>query len=212
MAGIILNVERREKTGTGAARATRKGELLPGILYGGARGAVPIELKMREVEQAMRSGKFVSHMIEIDHKGERQPVIPRAIQYHPVSDRPVHIDLFRVEENTLITIDVPVHFKNHELSPGLKRGGALNVVRHTLPLRVRAAQIPEDVVVDLTGLEIGAVVHASALTLPEGAKIASSEKDITIATIAGRLAEVEEAAAATPEAAAAPAEGEAKKD
>ncbi|MGE0045358.1 MAG: 50S ribosomal protein L25/general stress protein Ctc [Hyphomonadaceae bacterium] len=207
MAGIVLNIERREKLGTGGARATRKADLLPGVLYGGARGAVPIELKMAEVERAMRSGKFVSHMIEIDHRGERQPVIPRAIQYHPVTERPVHIDLFRVEENTQITIDVPVHFKNQELSPGIKRGGALNIVRHTLPVRVKASQIPEEIVIDLTGLEIGDVVHASGVALPAGAKLVSAERDLTIATIAGRQAEVEEAAPA----AAAPAEGEAPK-
>ena len=205
MAGIVLNVERREKTGTGAARATRRGELLPGIIYGGERGAVPIELKLNEVLTALRSGKFVSHLVEIDHKGERQPVIPRAIQYHPVSERPIHIDLFRVEENTVVTIDVPVHFKNQDLSPGIKRGGALNIVRHTIPLRVKANAIPEEIVIDLTGLEIGQVVHISAVTLPAGAKPALAG-DLTIATIAGRQAETEEAA---PTAAAAPTEGEA---
>jgi large subunit ribosomal protein L25 len=215
MAGIVLNVERREKVGGGAARATRRQSLLPGVIYGGERGAVPIELKMNEVMTALRSGKFIAHMIEIEHQGERQPVIPRAIQYHPVTDRPIHVDLFRVEEDTVVTIDVPVHFKSHELSPGIKRGGALNIVRHTIPLRVKANAIPEEIMIDLTGLEIGDVVHLSAITLPEGAKAVVSERDFTVATIAGRQAEVEEptaAAAAAPaegEAAAAPAEGEA---
>lgn len=201
MAGIVLSVEQREKTGTSGARATRNADLLPGVLYGGARGAVPIELKLPEVMKALRSGKFVSHLVEIDHRGERQPVIPRAIQYHPVTDRPIHIDLFRVEENTMITIDVPVHFKNQELSPGLKRGGALNIVEHTINLRVKASQIPEEIAVDLAGLEIGAVVHVSSVSLPPGAT-PTDKSNFTIATIAGRMAE-----AAEPEAAAAPAEG-----
>jgi large subunit ribosomal protein L25 len=215
MAGIVLNVERREKTGGGAPRKTRQRELLPGVIYGGERGAAPIELKMSEVMNALRSGKFIAHLVEIEHKGERQPVIPRAIQYHPLTERPVHIDLFRVEENTVVKIDVPVHFKNHELSPGIKRGGALNIVRHTIPLKVKANQIPEEIMIDLTGLEIGDVVHISAITLPEGATPAITERDFTIATIAGRQAEIEEptaapaAAPAEGEAAAAPAEGEA---
>ncbi|MBL8551418.1 MAG: 50S ribosomal protein L25/general stress protein Ctc [Hyphomonadaceae bacterium] len=213
MAGIVLNVERREKTGTGNARATRRGELLPGVLYGGERGSVPIELKLTEVLTALRSGKFVSHLVEIDHKGERQPVIPRAIQYHPVSERPIHIDLFRVEENTVVTIDVPVHFKNQEASPGIKRGGALNIVRHTIPLRVKANAIPEEIVIDLTGADIGYVLHISAVDLPYGAKPALAG-DFTIATIAGRQAEAEEttAAAAAPAEGAAPAADAAKKE
>src|SRR5215475_10290174 len=123
MAGIVLNVEKRERVGTGGARATRKGDMIPGVLYGGARGAVPIETPRKELVKALHSGKFISHLIEIDVKGERQPVIPRAIQYDPVTDQPLHIDLFRVEDGTIIRIEVPVHFKNHEASPGLKRGG-----------------------------------------------------------------------------------------
>lgn len=211
MAGIVLSVEQRQKTGTGGARATRKAELLPGVLYGGARGAVPIELKLSEVMRALRSGKFVSHLIEIDHRGERQPVIPRAIQYHPVTDKPIHIDLFRVEENTTITVDVPVHFKNQELSPGLKRGGVLNIVEHTINLKVKANQIPEEIVVDLSGLDIGAVVHVSSIAMPAGAA-PTDKSDFTIATIAGRMAETVEPApgAAPAESAAAPAEGEKK--
>jgi len=156
-------------------------------------------------------------MIEVDHQGERQPVIPRAIQYHPVSEHPVHVDLFRVEENTMITIDVPVHFKNQEASPGIKRGGALNIVRHTIPLRVKASQIPEEIVVDLSGLDIGDVVHVSSVTLPAGVTSTIRDRDFTIATIAGRMAEMVEetpvaAVAAPAEGEAAKAEGEAKKD
>ena len=96
MAGIVLNVEKREKLGTGGARATRNADLVPGILYGGARGAIPIEIKAKDVEVAIRSGKFLSHLVEIDHRGERQPVIPRAVQFHPVTDKPLHVDLYRV--------------------------------------------------------------------------------------------------------------------
>lgn len=213
MAGIVLNVEKREKVGTGGARATRKAGLMPGILYGGPRGAVPIEVNTADVKMALRSGKFLSHMVELNHQGERQPVIPRDIQFHPVSDEPIHIDLYRVEENSEIAVDVVVRFKNHEASSGLKRGGALNVVRHTVKLKVKASAIPEEIVIDLTGKEIGDSIHISQVELPPGARPVIRDRDFTIATIVGRKVEAEPAAAAgegaeaAAPAAAAPAKG-----
>lgn len=214
MAGIVLNVEKREKIGTGGARATRNSGLIPGVLYGGARGSIPIEINAKDVEMAIHSGKFLSHMVELNHQGEKQPVIPRAIQFHPVTDKPIHVDLYRVEENAEIAIDVVVHFKNHEASPGLKRGGALNIVRHTVKLKVKANKIPEEIVVDLAGRDIGDSIHISSITLPDGARPVIRDRDFTIATIVGRKAEAE--VTATPDAAegAAPAEGAAaeKKD
>lgn len=185
MAGIVLNVEIREQTGTGAARATRNADMVPGILYGGPLGAVPIALPERELGKALRSGKFVSHMIEIEHKGKRQPVIPKAIQYHPVSDAPIHVDLYRVEETSIIDVDVVVHFINHEASPGLKRGATLNIASHTVQLHVPAGKIPEEIVFDLTGREIGEVIHSTDLQLPPGATL-SAKSPGTIATIAGK--------------------------
>ena len=205
MAGIVLNVEKRERTGTGGARATRKADLVPGVLYGGARGAIPIEIKAKDVETALRSGKFLSHMVELNHQGERQPVIPRAVQFHPVTDEPIHVDLYRVEENAEIAIDVVVHFKNHAESPGLKRGGVLNVVRHTIKLKCKANKIPEEIVVDLTGLDIGDSIHISHVKLPDGTRPVIRDRDFTVATVAGRKAEEE---TTTTTAAAAPAEGE----
>ena len=205
MAGIVLSVDVREKTGTGGARATRRLEQVPGILYGGDRGPVPIEVSKKELVKAVRSGKFISHMITLDHKGEKQPVIPRAIQFHPVTDEPLHVDLYRVEENSVIDVNVPVHFKNHADSPGLKRGGVLNVVEHTIRLKVKAIAIPEEVVIDLTGLDVGAVIHLSALTLPTGASAVVRDRDLTIASIGGRMAEAAEPVAEAAPAAAAPA-------
>ena len=207
MAGIVLTVEKRERTGTGGARATRRLEQVPGILYGGKRGAVPIEVSRKELIKAVKSGKFISHMITLDHQGEKQPVIPRAIQFHPVTDEPIHVDLYRVEEGSVIGVDVVVHFKNHAESPGLKRGGVLNVVEHTIRLNVPATNIPEEIVVDLTGLDVGAVIHLSALVLPEGATAAVRDRDLTIASIGGRMAEaVEEVAPVAAATAAAPVE------
>jgi large subunit ribosomal protein L25 len=212
MAGIVLNVEKREKIGTGGARSTRNAGLIPGVLYGGKRGSIPIEINAKDVEMAIRSGKFLSHMVELNHQGEKQPVIPRAVQFHPVTDKPIHVDLYRVEPNAEIAIDVVVHFKNHADSPGIKRGGALNIVRHTIRLKCKADKIPEEIVVDLAGLDIGDSVHISSVKLPEGARPVIRDRDFTIATTAGRKAEEETtttAAAAPAEGEAAPAEGEA---
>lgn len=209
MAGIVLNVEKRERTGTGGARATRNAGLIPGVLYGGARGAIPIEIKAKDVEMALKSGKFLSHMVELVHQGEKQPVIPRAIQFHPVTDQPIHVDLYRVEENAEIAIDVVVHFKNHADSPGLKRGGVLNVVRHTIKLKCKANKIPEEIVVDLTGLDIGDSIHISQVQLPEGTRPVIRDRDFTVATVAGRKTEED---TTTTAAAAAPAEGEAAEE
>jgi large subunit ribosomal protein L25 len=194
MTGIVLSVEVRERTGTGGARETRRGGEVPGILYGGPRGPIAISVKEKELKKVLTSGKFLSHMVEIDHKGERQPVIPREVQFHPVTDNPIHIDLYRVEEDSIIDVAVPVEFVGHEACPGLKRG-TLNVVRHTVELRVPAGKIPEKITADLSGLAVGAVIHISAIKMPSGAKPKISNRDFTVATIASRggAAEAEEA-------------------
>jgi large subunit ribosomal protein L25 len=207
MAGIVLQVEERSKTGTGNARAVRREEKIPGILYGGAQDAAPVQLQRKEVNKAIRSGKFISHLVEINIGGKKQQAIPRAIQYHPVSDEPIHVDLYRVDENTVINVAVPVRFINQEASPGMKRGGVLNIVSHTVEVAAPATKIPESFDLDLTGLEIGAVLHASALDLPTGVKLRSKNKDFTIASISGRAAEEEVKPAA--EAAEGAAEGDA---
>jgi large subunit ribosomal protein L25 len=206
MAGIVLNVDKRDHTGSGGARATRNAGLIPGVLYGGARGAIPIQINAKDVQMAIRSGKFLSHMVELNNQGEKQPVIPRAVQFHPVTDEVIHVDLYRVEPNAEIAIDVVVHFKNHEASPGLKRGGALNVVRHTVKLKCKADKIPEEIVIDLTGADIGDSIHISSITLPDGARPVIRDRDFTVATIVGRKAEEE---TTTTTAAAVPTEGEA---
>ena len=186
MAGIVLNVDVREKVGTGSARAARRAGQVPGVLYGGARGPVAIQVAERELQAALRSGKFVSHMVTLAYKGERQPVIPKAIHYDPVTDAPLHFDLYRVEEDSVIDVDVPVVFLNRETCPGLKKGGTLNIVRHTVSLKVPAGDIPEKIEIDLAAAEIGDVIHISNVSLPKGAEATIQDRDFTIATIAGR--------------------------
>ncbi len=197
---IVLTVDVREGTGKGAARAARREDLVPGVLYGGKLGPVSINLRGNEVRKALLTGKFVSHMMELNHEGKHQKVIARDIQFHPVSDAPMHIDLFRVDEDTKIDVEVTVHFVNEEKSPGMKRGGVLNIVRHTVELNCPAGAIPEAIEADLTGLDIGDSIHISAIALPKGVTPTIADRDFTIATLQGSRAvltpeseEVEEA-------------------
>jgi large subunit ribosomal protein L25 len=161
MTGIVINVEVRDRTGTGGARQTRREGLVPGILYGGGKDPVAIAASSKELLKAIRSGKFLAHMVDLHHSGESQPVIPRDVQWDPITDMPVHFDLYRVEEGSVISVDVPVHFLNQDTCPGIKKGGTLNVVRHTVALDVPAGKIPEELVIDLAGRDIGDVIHTA---------------------------------------------------
>lgn len=192
MSDIVVSVEVRERTGTGGAREARRSGLVPGVLYGGPRGAVSISVKRNELVKAISTGKLIAQMVDLEHKGERQPVIARDIQFHPVTDEPVHIDFYRVEENSVITLNVPVHFINDEKCPGLKRGGVLNIVRHDIEVRCKAGNIPSDIVVDLSGFDIGDSIHISSVTLPQGVKPVITNRDFTIATVQGSRAVIED--------------------
>ena len=189
MAEIILNVEVRAQTGTGGARATRRGGMVPGILYGGSKDPVAIAVKANEFRKALYTGKLLGHLVTLKYGEETQPVIAKAIDMHPVTDEPWHFDLYRVDEHQQIRIAVPVHFRNQEASPGLKRGGTLNVVLHEIELNCPADHIPEEIVHDLTGLDIGETIRISSLKLPAGAT-ASASGDVVVATVAGSAAAV----------------------
>lgn len=186
MADLKLTVEVRERTGKGGARTARRNGQVPGVLYGGKLGPVAINLQHNEVIKALNSGKFLAHMIKLDHKGEIQSVIPQDVQFHPVTDVPVHIDLFRVDLDQIISVEVPVHFINEEDSPGLRKGGVLNVVRHEVEINVPAGSIPEFLTADVGALEIGDNIKISSISLPEGASPTITDRDFTIATIASR--------------------------
>jgi large subunit ribosomal protein L25 len=183
---INLEVDVRPRTGKGGAREARRQGFVPGVLYGGKLGPVAINLKRNEVDKALNSGAFLSHMVTITHKGKPQKVIPQDVQFHPVSDQPLHIDLYRVKEDQEIKVEVAVHFVGEEKSPGLKKGGTLNVVRHTVELLVPAGDIPEHLEADVSALEIGDNVKISDIKLPDNAEPTITDRDFTIATIAGR--------------------------
>ena len=204
MAEIVLNVQVRDNVGTGAARAARRANMVPGILYGGKLAPVSVAVASNEFRKALYSGKLLGHLVTLRHDGKNQSVIAKDIQFHPVSDEPVHFDLYRVDEHQMIKIAVPVHFKNEELSPGMKRGGALTIALHEVQLEVPADSIPEELVVDLTGLDVGDSIRAADLKLPKGAKIAPHDRDATIASIGMSSAmsadDKADEATATPEA------------
>ena len=211
---IELKAWARARSGKGGARAERREGRIPGILYGDKQTPEPISVEYRAIDQQIHTGHFQSTIFVLDVEGKKTRVIPRAVQLDPVRDFPIHVDFLRVSKDALVTVDVPVRFLNEAASPGLKRGGVLNIVRHDIAVRCPADSIPDHFDVDLTGLEIGDSVHISAIKLPEGVRTTITDRDFTVATIVGRAAEepvpgatAAEAAEPGAEAAAAPAEG-----
>ena len=198
MADIVLNVEVRESTGTGGARAARRAGLVPGVIYGGKDKAVAVAVRANEFRKALYTGKLMGHLVTAKTGSKSQQGIVKDVQFHPVTDEPWHFDLYRVDAHQLVKISVPVHFKNHEESPGLKRGGALNIASHDIELMAPADQIPEELVFDLTGLEIGDAIRISDIAFPAGIE-PTADRDSVVATVTGSSAQASEDAAADGE-------------
>ncbi len=205
---IKLMATARGGAGKGAARAVRRQGLVPGVVYGDKKEPQNISFVYNELQPHVNTGRFMSTLVDLEVDGTVVRAIPRDVQFEPVRDFISHVDFLRLGKNARIHVEVPVHFKNHADSPGLKKGGVLNIVRHEIDLYCPADFIPDEILIDLTGLEIGQSIHASAVKLPENVTPAIRERDFTIATIASaaglREAE-EEAAAAAAAAAEAPA-------
>ena len=191
---VILEAEVRDRAGKGAARATRRAGRIPAVLYGDKKEPVMISLDPKLFGRQLNRPGFFSHLFDINIDGTKHRALPRDVQLHPVTDEPLHVDFVRVTAHTKTHVNVPVHFENQAASPGLKRGGVLNIVRHDIELVVAADSIPERIDVDLTGLDIGDSVHISAVKLPAGAVTAINDRDFTIATIAAPNVKTEEAA------------------
>lgn len=220
MAGAMeLKAWARARTGKGGARSLRRDGRIPGILYGDKEAPQTIAVDYPAIAQQLHTGHFQSTVFTLDVEGTKTRVIPRDVQLDPVRDFPIHVDFMRVGKDALVTVAVPVHFINEAASPGLKRGGVLNAVRHEIEVRCPIDAIPDHFDVDLTGLEIGDAVHISAVPLPQGVKPTIADRDFTVATVVGRAAEeaapvVAAAVAAEPgaEGAAAPAEAGEEKE
>ncbi len=200
MAEIILNVDVREGVGTGNARAVRRAGAVPGILYGGDKAPVAISVNEKDFRKSLYTGKLLGHLVTLKYGDETQPVIAKTVDFDPVSDRPMHFDLMRVDAKAPIKIEINVHFKNADEAPYTRAGGMLEVVRHSVEILVAADQIPEELVVDLKGREIGETIRMSDIALPKGASATITDRDFVIATIKNSAASQSDAGDTTAEA------------
>lgn len=205
MANTELKATARPKSGKGAARQSRRDGLIPAVIYGDGKAPETINVNAHELTLTINKGKFLSTLFDLDVGGKKTRVIPRDVQLDPVRDNPVHVDFLRIGPNSRVKVNVPTRFVNDAASPGLKRGGVLNVVRHVVEVTCPPDKIPTEFVFDLTGLEIGRSVHISATHMPEGVKPVIWNRDFTVATIQGAVKE--EAEATTPGATAEAAPG-----
>ena len=180
---LTLSAETRERAGKGASRAMRREGRVPAVVYGNKQEALAIHLEEKALVKAMANGHFMNTVVMIDGVGELVRTLPKDVQFHPVTDRPLHVDFLRISEHTTVHVNVPVVFVDEEKAPGIKRGGVLNIVRHELALICDAAEIPNQIEISLEGLEVGASIHISAVTLPKGSKSEIEDRDFTIATI-----------------------------
>jgi len=180
---VTFNAESRARVGKGAARADRRNGRVPAVIYGANKDPEAISIDPAQLRAARMQPGFFATLFEVEVEGNSQQVLCRDLQLHPVTDRPMHADFLRVTERTQINVEIPVSFENEEESPGLRQGGVLNVVRHVVEVICRAGSIPNEISIDLTGLEIGDSVHISSVSLPDGVK-PTIDRDFTIATIA----------------------------
>jgi len=201
-----LQAEARERVGKGSARAIRREGKIPAVIYGDKQPPLAITVSAKEIYYRIYRGGFSTTVLDIEVDGQTIRALPKEYQLDRVKDVPLHVDFLRVSKNSVVTVNVPVHFENEELSPGIKRGGVLNIVRHEIEFLCPADSIPDNIVVDLKGTELGDSIHISAVTLPKGVEPTITDRDFTIATIAAPAglkseeAEGEEAAEGTTEA------------
>ena len=179
---LTLSAETRERAGKGASRAHRREGRVPAVIYGEKQAPLSIHVEEKALVKMLPTGHFMNSVVMIDAGGAQTRTLPKDVQFHPVTDRPLHVDFLRIGEHAAVHVNVPVHFTDEEGSPGIKRGGVLNIVVHDLELICDAAEIPEEISIPLTGLEVGDTIHLSSVKLPRGAQ-AVGDAELTIATI-----------------------------
>jgi large subunit ribosomal protein L25 len=179
---FTLAAEVRQRAGKGASRAVRRTGRVPAVIYGAGQPATTIHVEEKILVRQLNTGHFMNAVVELEIDGKVERTLPRDVQFHPVSDRPIHVDFLRLAAGGSITVNVPVHFTDEEKSPGIKRGGVLNIVRHEIELNCPSDNIPEEIRISLAGREVGDSIHISAVDLPEGAK-PTIDRDFTIATL-----------------------------
>jgi large subunit ribosomal protein L25 len=211
---LTLSAETRDRAGKGASRHLRREGRVPAVVYGNNEEALSIHVEEKALVRALSGGHFMNSVVMIDAGAAPVRTLPKDVQFHPVTDRPLHVDFLRISEHAKVHVDVPIHFVDEDKSKGIKRGGVLNQVRHDLELICDAAEIPEEIVISLAGLDIGDSLHFSAVVLPKGVESAITDRDFTIATIvpsSGVQSEASDAAAdagEAPDAADVPLVGE----
>jgi large subunit ribosomal protein L25 len=196
---LTLPAEARDRAGKGASRALRREGRVPAVIYGQKNEPLSIHVEEKLLSKMLSTGHFMNSVVMIDVSGKPTRTLPKAIDFHPVTSRPIHIDFLRISEHTKVHVAVPVRFDDEEASPGLKRGGVLNVVQHELELVCDAASIPNEIHISLDGLDIGDSIHIGQVSLPDGVMPANQDEDFTVATIvapSAMKAEEEEAAPA----------------
>ena len=180
---LTLPAEARERAGKGASRVLRREGRVPAVIYGGNEEPQTIHVEEKELVRQLGTGHFMNSIVMIEAGGKSIRTLPKDVAFHPVSDRPLHVDFLRLAKDAKVEVLVPVLFTNEEASPGLKKGGVLNIVRHELDLICDADKIPSEIEIDVTGLEVGDSIHISHVKLPRGADSAITDRDFTIATI-----------------------------
>ena len=180
---LSISAEPRERAGKGASRALRREGRVPAVIYGDKKEAVAIHVEARALNKLLGTGHFMNSLIQVEVNGEKTRTLPKDVAFDPVTDRPLHVDFFRLAKGAKVQVNIPVVFINEEASPGLKRGGVMNVVRHELDLMCDADHIPDQIEIDVTGLEIGDSIHISNITLPAGSESAITDRDFTIAGV-----------------------------
>ena len=195
---LTLPAETRDRAGKGASRALRREGRVPAVVYGDKKEPLSVHVEEKLLTKMLSTGHFMNSVVMVEVGGKPNRTLPKAVDFHPVTSRPIHVDFLRIGEHSKVNVNIPVRFDNEEDSPGLKRGGVLNVVQHEIELICDASEIPDELHVDLTGLDIGDSIHISQVTLPKGAKAAIDDRDFTVATVvapSAMKAEEEETAA-----------------
>ncbi len=204
-----ISASPRAVAGKGSARQARRDGLVPAVIYGNKEEPIMLNLERRVLVQRLTDPHFFIQLVDVDLDGTKHRVLPRDVQFHPVTDVPMHVDFLRFDPKRKISAFVPVEFEGEEECPGLRKGGVLNIVRHDVEVFCTADDIPQQFVINLAGLDVGDSVHASAVPLPADVEFVISDRDFTIATIAAPTVMRDEAAEASAEAEGGEGEGKA---
>jgi large subunit ribosomal protein L25 len=196
---LTLPAETRDRAGKGASRALRRDGRVPAVVYGDKKEPLSVHVEEKLLAKMLSTGHFMNSVVMVEVGGKANRTLPKAVDFHPVSSRPIHVDFLRIGEHSKVNVNIPVRFDNEEESPGLKRGGVLNVVQHEIELICDASEIPDELHIDLTGLDIGDSIHISQVILPKGAKAAIDDRDFTVATVVAPSAMKAEEEEAAPE-------------